>query len=137
MRYSKQSLGRPATFLLPSLKLKSAWEVGKEATAEQMVQQFLLTHFGGFTVTAGNIFGYWRDDTDKVFYGEHRMYTVAFPGKEKIALLEEFLAQIARILEEDSIYFETGEDAWLIYPENTSHFERLCDAAGMSVQKEE
>jgi|CXWL01.1.fsa_nt_gi hypothetical protein len=119
MKYTKQSLGRPAVFLLPSLKLKDKWEKGKSLTAEQAIEEFLLSHFGGFTVTAGNIFGYWRDVESiegRVAYGEHRMYTVAFSGKEKIPLLEKFLAEVAYILEEKSVYFETGEDAWLIYP---------------------
>ena len=76
----------------------------------------MIAQFGGFTVTAGNIFGYWTGADQEMFYGEHRLYSVAFNGKEKIPVLEKFLAQVAFILGEQCIYLETGEDAWLIYP---------------------
>ncbi len=38
-------------------------------------------------------------------------------GKDRIAILEAFLAEIAVAMGEECIYFETGEDAWLIYPD--------------------
>ncbi|MEK7627873.1 MAG: hypothetical protein AAB421_00435 [Patescibacteria group bacterium] len=116
MKYERVSLGRPAVFLLPSLKLKSWWDETKRQTAEDAIQHFLIAQFGGFTVTAGNIFGYWTGADQEMFYGEHRLYSVAFNGKEKIPVLEKFLAQVAFILGEQCIYLETGEDAWLIYP---------------------
>jgi len=115
MKYTKQALGRPAVFLLPSLKLKRLCD--PETNIEDMVGNFLLKHFGGYTVTAGNIFGYWKNARGEVDYGEHRVYTVAFPGTEKISMLERFLAKLASDIGEESVYLETGEDAWLIYPE--------------------
>lgn len=115
MRYRKQSLGRMAVFLLPSLKLKS--RVRGLGQLEQWVHNFLLAHYGGYTVTSGNIFGYWRA-SGREFYGEHRLYTVAFLGKQRIPSLERFLARLARSMGEQCIYLETGEDAWLVFAAN-------------------
>ncbi len=115
LRYEKMPLGRPAVFLLPSEKLMRPDVSGK--SAKDVVEQFLLDTYGGFTCTNGNISGYWRDERQKKdHYGEHRLYTVAFPDKKRIPELERFLARMAVILGEDCIYLETGEDAWLIYP---------------------
>jgi len=116
MKYTKESLGRPATFLLPSLKLRS--ERWNNKPVEQAVREYLLANFGGYTAHAGNVFGEWTEPrTGKVFYGEHLAYSVAFKGKERIPELEEFLATVANVINEESVYLETGEDAWLIYPE--------------------
>ena len=116
IKYRKVSLGRPAVFLLPSLKLMQKDVGGK--TAEAMVEEFLMDTYGGFTCTAGNIFGYWRSVPDKrEHYGEHRLYTVSVADKRRIPELERFLDGMAVILGEESIYLETGEDSWLIYPE--------------------
>ncbi len=119
MLYRKQSLGRPASFLIPSLKLKQEWS--DEKNVERVIEEYLLANFDGYTAAAGNIFGEWRDPiTRKVFYGEHREYSVAFLGKERIPELEKFLATVAHIIDEECLYFTTGEDAWLIYPQHTS-----------------
>ena len=116
MKYRKQSLGRPATFLLPSRELKSKQWRGKKV--EQAVQEYLLETFGGYTEHTGNVVGEWKEPrTGKVFYGEHLEFSVAFKGKERIPELEEFLATVASVIDEESVYLETGEDAWLIYPE--------------------
>ena len=122
MKYTKQSLGRPATFLLPSLKLQQEW-VGVRKKVAQVVEEHLLEYYGGYTAAAGNIFGEWRANTGKIFYGEHREYSVAFVGKEKIPHLEKFLATVAFIINEECIYMTTGEDAWLIYPRKGAEYE--------------
>ena len=118
MKYTKQALGKPATFLLPLVKLRREWEPGQGKQVAQAVEEYLLAHFGAYTAAAGNIFGEWRDPkTGKVFYGDHREYSVAFEGKELIPLLERFIATVAVVISEECIYMTTGEDAWLIYPE--------------------
>lgn len=109
-----ENLGRPAVFLLPSLKLKKRNTGG--GTIEDHVHAFLLKEFGGYTVTAGNIFGYWKGERRDLFYGEHRLYSVAFSGKGRIPALQSFLADIAAKMREQCIYLECGEDAMLVYP---------------------
>jgi len=102
-----------AVFLLPSLKLKQK-KLGQ--SHEEIVHHFLMTHFGGYTASAGNIFGFWRDrETGREQYGEHKEYKVSFRGRDRMALLQRFLRHLATELKEDSIYLEHGEDAWLIY----------------------
>lgn len=103
-----------AVFLLPSLKLKRRQRLGK--SYEEVVHHFLLKQFGGYTASAGNIFGFWRDaETGREFYGEHREYKVSFRGKDRTAMLKRFLSKLAAELGERTIYLEYGEDAWLVY----------------------
>jgi hypothetical protein len=114
-RYRRVSLGRMAVYLLPSLKLKSP---GRDGVAvEEGIHNFLIQNFAGYTVETGNILGYWRDDSGQEQYGEHRLFRVAFTSEERVPELEAFLARVAAEIGEQSIYLETGEDAWLIYPE--------------------
>ncbi|MEK7627737.1 MAG: hypothetical protein AAB397_04120 [Patescibacteria group bacterium] len=113
-KYEKESLGRMAVFLLPSLKLKIRDEKGE--TIEEKIHQFLLVNFNGYTAATGNIFGFWKNSSGQEFYGEHKEYKVSFIGKERIPILENFLACVAMMIDEHCIYFETGEDSWLIYP---------------------
>jgi hypothetical protein len=113
--YRRESLGQLAVFLLPSLKLKQR---GPDNLAvEDRIHRFLLGHFAGYTVETGNILGYWKDGLGQEHYGEHRLFRVAFTGKDRIPVLEAFLARVATEIGEQSIYLETGEDAWLIYPD--------------------
>jgi len=101
-----------AVFLLPSLKLKQK-KLGQ--SYEDILHRFLMKHFGGYTASAGNIFGFWRGKTRREAYGEHKEYKVSFRGRNRVAMLQRFLGQLAEELEEDSIYMEYGEDAWLVY----------------------
>jgi hypothetical protein len=104
-------LGEAAVFLLPSLKLKK--RVGG-APIEEKVHRFLMETFGGYTAAAGNIFGYWVDERGTHSYGEHRQFLVAVDGEEKRARLTEFLAEIGRELEEESIFLEIGRVIYLV-----------------------
>jgi hypothetical protein len=112
----RHTLGRSGVFLLPSLKMKL--KSPREIPFEQELHHFLMQTFQGYTVTAGNISGYWKTPDGHDQYGEHREYKVGFGSEEKIQELEEFLAKLGREIEEDCIYFETGEQAWLIYSKN-------------------
>ena len=108
-----ESLGRMAVFLLPSLKMKQQ-KLGKNY--EEIVHHFLMKHFGGYTASAGNIFGFWRDTgSGRESYGEHKEYKVSFRGRDRVALLQRFLSKLAAELDEETIYMEYGEDAWLIH----------------------
>jgi len=103
-----------AVFLLPSLKLKQRQRLGR--SYEEVVHSFLMKHFGGYTASAGNIFGFWRDDqTGREFYGEHREYKVSFRGRDRVSMLQRFLGRVASELDEETIYLEYGEDAWLVH----------------------
>jgi hypothetical protein len=107
------ALGRMAVFLLPSLKLKQK-KLGR--SFEEIVHHFLMKHFHGYTASAGNIFGFWRNErTGREFYGEHKEFKVSFRGRDRVAMLQKFLSDLAGDLGEDSIYLEYGEDAWLVY----------------------
>jgi hypothetical protein len=108
-----EALGRMAVFLLPSLKLK---QKKRGRSFEEIVHHFLMEHFAGYTASAGNIFGFWRDEaTHREYYGEHKEYKVSFRGRNRVEMLQKFLSRLASDLEEDCIYLEYGEDAWLVY----------------------
>jgi len=113
MNYRERSLGSAVAFLLPSLKLKEPSLTGP--SIENRLHSFLMDNFGGYTAQAGNIFGYWRED-ERDSYGEHREFSVAAPDTSKLPPLKEFLAGMAQELNEECIYFRTGETASLIYP---------------------
>ena len=113
MTYRERSLGTRVVFLLPSLKLKQPSLNGP--SVENRLHSFLMDNFGGYTAQAGNIFGYWRED-DRDSYGEHREFRVAALDTSKLPGLKEFLAGMAQDLNEECIYFRTGETASLIYP---------------------
>jgi hypothetical protein len=114
--YRRESLGQMAVFLLPSLKLKQRGLDG--LAVEDQIHRFLIGNFAGYTVETGNILGFWKDGQGREHYGEHRLFRVAFAGKDRIPVLEAFLARVATDIGEQSIYLETGEDAWLIYPDD-------------------
>ena len=116
MRYRERSLGAAVVFLLPSLKLKEPSQNGP--SIENRLHTFLMDNFGGYTVQAGNIFGYWRAD-GRDSYGEHREFSIAAPDPTRLLPLKEFLAGMAHDLNEECIYFRTGEMASLIYPDRS------------------
>ncbi len=114
-KYLKDGLGLIGVFLLPSLKLKERSQ-RNDKTFEEIIHQFLMRKFNGYTAAGGNIFGYWKSPKGREFYGEHKEYRVSFTDKEDIPTLEGFLAKIGAEIGEQSIYMEIGEKSWLIYP---------------------
>jgi len=116
MAVREKALGKTASFLLPSLKLK--YPGGRKASPEAELHSFLMENFGGYTAQAGNIFGYWRDKDGKDSYGEHREFSVACNDVSKLEALKDFLSGMARQLNEESIYFRNGTEAALIFPKD-------------------
>ena len=116
MDYHETPLGKNVRFLLPSLKLKQPSDNGD--TVEQRVHVFLMEHFGGYTATSANLFGYWKEEDGGHTYGEHREFVVALPNDEGLPELKEFLGQTARQLGEKCLYFEVAGVALLLYGES-------------------
>jgi hypothetical protein len=109
----KELLGKMAVVLLPLEKLKR--KSPRDQPFEQEIHEYLSTTFNGYTVSSGNISGHWKDDSGHDFYGEHREYKVALPDQIARETLELFIASIAAEMEEECVYFEYGEETWLIY----------------------
>ncbi len=110
----RESLGPVAAILLPIEKLKRPSPRG--IPFEREVHAFLSANSSGYTVASGNIAGHWRDRTGADHYGEHREYKVAASSSgSNFRSLEEFLATLARDMDESCIYVEWGGDALLIY----------------------
>ena len=105
-------LGRVMNILLPSIKMKSYSARG--VLFERELHSFLLTHFTGYTVTSGNITGYWKDQSVCEECNEHREYQVAIDQPAKQSLLEKYLAQLARELNEKTVYLTFDGKARLI-----------------------
>ena len=113
MDHREKALGRNVRFLLPSLKLKAPCEGGE--TVEQSVPAYLLEHFGGYTATSANLFGYWREGNGGYSYGEHREFVVALPDDQGLPELKDFLGRTARTLGEDCLYVDVAGFAMLLY----------------------
>ena len=113
MDYYEKPLGRNVRFLLPSLKLKQPTADGE--TIEQCVHHYLVDNFGGYTATAANLFGYWREDGGNYSYGEHREFVVALPNDHGLLELKNFLGRTARLLGENCLYVEVAGVALLLY----------------------
>lgn len=111
--YRIKNLGRPATFLIPTHKLRQKFNGVQVVTN---LEAFLLKEFGAFTASSVPSFGLWLDDAHEVSTDECRQYEVAFVGVEGIRKLIAKLAEIARAVHEECFYFKAGEDACLIYP---------------------
>jgi hypothetical protein len=109
----ERPIGKVAVFLVPSLKLKTRSTSG--SPLEESIHRFLLRHFGGYTAAAGNIFGYWKDQTGREFYGEHKEYKVGLQDDRRIHDLKRFLSKLAGDLREECIYLEAGREASFIY----------------------
>ena len=113
MNYREQALGRNVKFLLPSLKLKEPCPSGE--TVEQSVHAYLMEHFGGYTATSANLFGYWREENGKFTYGEHREFTVALRNDEGLPELKDFLGRTANTLGESlGVFFSRSGLVWLL-----------------------
>lgn len=127
MGYVEKPLGKNVRFLLPSLKLKQPCTAG--TTVEQLVHEFLMRNFGGYTATAANLFGYWTEGDGVFTYGEHREFAVALPGGEGLPELKQFLGEIACTLDEKCLYVEVAGVALLLYGENGIEELRAAEAA--------
>lgn len=108
-------LGRVMNLLLPSIKMKSYSPRG--VLFDRELHSFLLTHFTGYTVTSGNITGYWKRDGLEEECNEHREYQVAIHRPDQHAILEKYLAHLAWELNEDSVYLTFNGKAFLISAE--------------------
>jgi hypothetical protein len=126
MNYWEKPLGKNVRFLLPSLKLKEPCSNGE--TVEHSVHTFLMERFGGYTATAANVFGYWREAHGGYTYGEHREFTVALPDGEGLAALKEFLGRTAKTLGEKCLYVEVAGEGILLFDSATD-----ADAGGLCI----
>lgn len=83
-------------------------------SVEDVLHEFLIKEFGGYTSTIIPYFGVWRDE-EETSYDECRRYEVSFVGQERIPILLAKLAEIAKIIEEECIYFQAGQYSCLVY----------------------
>ena len=87
-----------------------------DATVERNLHIFLIQHFGAYTSALVPSFGIWKDAHQVTVSDECRQYEVSFFGKERIPVLLEKLAEIARYIKEDCIYVKAGQYSGLVYP---------------------
>lgn len=115
MNYRKVLLGTELQFLLPSLKIRQRG-VSTRSIEDEIDAYLTMNGFSAYTAHTGNISGTWRDKDGRVIVGEHRLYAVAFKGKELLAKLEAYIAELAVKLGEECIYCKLGGKPYLIYP---------------------
>ncbi len=122
---AKKSLGRIGVLLLPSVKMKTLSPRGK--TYDRELHNFLVAHFGGYTIASGNITGYWKRDDGSEECNEHRQYKMAFTNEESFPALEEFISRLAAELGEESIFWEVDGTAWLLFPKQKKKMRKKAD----------
>ena len=106
-------LGRAAVFLIPEGKLNLLID---GETVGLHLGNFLAQNFKAFTFCQVPYFGIWINGQEAIFADKCRLYEVSFDGKEKISVLGEKLAEIAKIIGEECIYFKAGQYSALVYP---------------------
>lgn len=79
------------------------------------LHDILVEHFSGYTVTTGNISGYWKDAAGHEQYGEHREYRIAFSDPDDISALQDYICALAADIDEESVYCEINNQAWLLH----------------------
>lgn len=110
------SLGRPAHFFIPAHKWNDMIYAFRGKTIDVLIHEFLIGNYDGYTI-CGPYKGNWRPQKGiyPIFESVIEI-KVAFKGKERIPKLQKFLAGMCKLMKEDCLYLETGEDSWLIYP---------------------
>jgi len=100
-------IGKAATFYLPSKKLN---EVVRE-----MIHDFFVKKYSAYTHESSDIKGYWTSDGNLI-RDQHERYEISL-GKEDLASLVDFLADLAEHTNEDSIYLTVGHESYLVSPQ--------------------
>ena len=111
-----ESLGRPAHFFIPAHKWCDMSFSFRNKTVDVLVHEFMIGNYNGYTIR-GPYKGNWRPQKGAYLIVESVMeIKVAFKGKDRIPKLQKFLAGMCKLLKEECLYLETGEDSFLIYP---------------------
>ncbi|MDO8600845.1 MAG: hypothetical protein Q7R73_04580 [bacterium] len=116
-RYTIQDLGRVMPFLIPSCKLKRPFA---GSTIEDILHFLIKKHIGAYTYLPIPYAGTWTDEHGETFYDESREYRVAFLGKERIPLLLEIFAALAKEIGEKCIFVGAGQYVSTIAPTNAT-----------------
>lgn len=109
-------IGRSATFLIPNIKLGSIF---KNKSIRERIHDFISQHYGSYHIPSEQVLGFWKG----AFDGDHTMFVVSFPGKENIPKLEDFLETLAHFMGEEAIFFQAGQENWLIIPEKDKQYQ--------------
>ena len=110
------SLGRPAIFHIPMKKWDNIEYSQRGKTISTLVDEFLVANYHGYTIRGVSL-GKWRLQKGLPVEIESMMEVKAsFLGKERIPKLQKFLSGICRLMKEQCLYLEMGEQAYLIYP---------------------
>lgn len=113
-------LGRPAHFYLPASKWDERDYTFRGKTVRVLMDEFLMANYNGYTVR-GPFKGFWRPSKKADTTNEDVMeIKVSFKGKERIPKLQKFLSGVCKLMKEKCVYLETGEDSFLIYPQEQS-----------------
>lgn len=111
MDYHLTPLGKPFVFFVPVEKLVISNSSG--LTIETKLEKFLTDTYGGFTSEGSVHFGVWREG-GKNYFDQNRKYRVAIAEAAGQATLIDFLADIAKEMNEEAIYLESGDQSWLL-----------------------
>jgi hypothetical protein len=109
---SWKSIGVIVSVLISSVKMKS--QSKRHMTFEREFHEFLTSEFNGYTVTAGNITGYWTRRGTEEECNEHREYQIAIASTAELEKLRNYLAKLAWRLKERTLFCNIQGRAFLV-----------------------
>jgi hypothetical protein len=116
-----QRIGTTVTFYVPKKKLTRRLVGPGNRRASEVISEFFLEHFGGFTHETSRIQGYWVGGRGQTISDTHERFEVAVRGRAQLGFLLEFLGRLCAQLKEDSIYTTYDGRTWLIMAEASDH----------------
>jgi hypothetical protein len=117
-------IGQMAVFYVPTSKLDV---VRDNKTARQTLHDFFVEHYNAYTHEISKIQGFWKKQNILV-RDEHERYEVSFEGMDRVLEFVDFLSDICKFIEEDSIYLTMGNKSWLVLPKPDLDFENFEQA---------
>lgn len=114
-------------FLIPSIKVYNRKYSKSGQSVASAIHNFLNGNYDGYTCASGNIYGYYTSETTE--YDELREFRVSIRGGTHpdkfdpldgkpcpLSRLAKFLSELAADIDEECIYLESGNEAFLVYP---------------------
>lgn len=98
-------IGKVAVFCLPADKL--------DEKIKSEIHDFLVVNYSAYTHESSEIEGYWAGSGGLV-RDVHERYEVSFNGDENFRKFVDFLSEICRMIDEDSIYLTVADESYLI-----------------------
>lgn len=107
-------LGTMTVFYVPSQKLDDDRFFENRRTARSVIHEFLMQRFRAYTQTPTPVKGFWVDHEDSLHHDVMERFEVSFNEENDFDKIIQFLVEMCRTLNEDSIYVTRGDRSFLV-----------------------